>query len=361
MGNQPLRPPALGSTAVDRRLTIVLQPARPDNHRQTIVQASSPPDLRMTNPPDLPSIVLVNLPGISKPHLHVVLSAPSAPLANDAARAIDAPIVHSDAPELPLDFAATVERPRLPVAPVGANSASAISRPSSPTNRHGSDQVASDGYSGDGGDLLIVSVDASTLAKLQALPPGNLYGAFSISPGGGQPGSPGGVAGGDPHGGSGGGDGAGDGSIGVGPGNSGGGGGGNSSKNEMLSISGGSGKISGAGAATLGKLPNAVLASLVYPVLPSVHLRRNSLIVSTGPVGGGGLDLYGALDCPKIYSVFLPMPGKEWVLQYCAHDQAARAPEMSRSGVVRLEAGLVPPQVDQKFDFRRLPVPDVQA
>jgi TonB family protein len=80
-------------------------------------------------------------------------------------------------------------------------------------------------------------------------------------------------------------------------------------------------------------------------------------------MGGGGLDVYGALPCGKVYSIFLPMPGKNWVLQYCAPQvpPGAAKPTPTNGGVVRLEAGLVPPSAEQQFDFHRLPVPEKDA
>src|ERR1700724_2448592 len=45
---------------------------------------------------------------------------------------------------------------------------------------------------GDGSGVVVISVDPSQAAALLNLPPGNRLGDFSIAPGGGQPGSPGG-------------------------------------------------------------------------------------------------------------------------------------------------------------------------
>ena len=70
--------------------------------------------------------------------------------------------------------------------------------------------------------------------------------------------------------------------------------------------------------------------------------------------------MYGALHCGKIYSVFLPMPGKSWVLQYCARNQPAPKPTESR-GVVQLGQAVSPPDPQERFDFKRLPVPEIKA
>jgi hypothetical protein len=100
--------------------------------------------------------------------------------------------------------------------------------------------------------------------------------------------------------------------------------------------------------------------NMVFPVPRSIATRRNTFVVSAGPVGGGGLNVYGALHCGTIYSIFLPMPGKNWSLQYCEKPAAPQksATEAPRT-VLHLEKPLVPPDVDltQRFDFKRLPLP----
>jgi hypothetical protein len=97
---------------------------------------------------------------------------------------------------------------------------------------------------------------------------------------------------------------------------------------------------------------------MVYAVPSSFIPRKNSLIVSAGARGGGGLDVYGALQCGKIYSVFLQMPGKAWTLQYCHSPNSSEAPmQAGASAVVRLEHFLTPPDAEARFDFGRLPVP----
>jgi hypothetical protein len=96
---------------------------------------------------------------------------------------------------------------------------------------------------------------------------------------------------------------------------------------------------------------------MVYPVPSTLVLRKNLLVVSAGPMGGGGLDVYGALRCGKIYTVFLPMPGRPWTLQFCQSGATAKPAEQNRSAVVHMEQGIVQPDVTTRFDFKRLPVP----
>jgi hypothetical protein len=111
-----------------------------------------------------------------------------------------------------------------------------------------------------------------------------------------------------------------------------------------------------------GALPSALIAAMVYPVPSAIlaKLRRNSLVVSAGPIGGGGLGVYRALNCGKIYTVFLPMPGKNWTMQYCQKtDTPTGTPPEKRSTVIHMESPLVPPEpdADSRFDFQRMPVP----
>jgi TonB family protein len=78
-------------------------------------------------------------------------------------------------------------------------------------------------------------------------------------------------------------------------------------------------------------------------------------------MGGGGLGVYNALPCAKIYSIYLPMAGSPWTMQYCqkvASGDAATKDD-PKSAVLQLEAGLVPPDLDMdsRYDFKRVPVP----
>jgi Gram-negative bacterial TonB protein C-terminal len=205
---------------------------------------------------------------------------------------------------------------------------------------------------GDGSGVVVIGIDPAEAAALVNLPPGNRWGNFSIAPGGGQPGAAGGSEHAISNAGSGASGGGGDRSSGVGPGFV-GGGGGDTGSSGVLSISG-----SGAGGKGENMLDAAIVRDMVFAVPSTVVLRKNALVVSAGPIGGGGLDAYGALHCGKIYTVFMAMPGKSWTLQYCQSGAVATtaAPRVSGS-VIRMEQGLVPPDVQSRFDFKRLPVP----
>ena len=219
-------------------------------------------------------------------------------------------------------------------------------------------EVPEIGVAGDGRAILAIGIDPSGGASGLAVPPGNGWGDFSIAPGEGNSGSPGGRPGGVPGGGGSGGNGrAGDASVGLGPGHDGGGGGKDGSSGR-LSIQG-----TGTGApGIIGMLDPHLVAGMVYPVGPlRSKLPRNRMVVSAGPMGGGGLGVYGALPCSKIYTIFLPMNNASWTMQYC--QKTSPSPEAPvadpRSTVIHMETGLVPPDPDleSRFDFKRMAVP----
>jgi hypothetical protein len=86
--------------------------------------------------------------------------------------------------------------------------------------------------------------------------------------------------------------------------------------------------------------------------------RHGALMVAAGPMGGGGLDVYGALRCGKIYTVFLPAAGKGWTLQFCQSSAPGAEPvRKAYANVVHMEQALVPPEAETRFDFKRTPLP----
>jgi len=359
MGFRPELLPARGSTAFHARLTIVSNPPRPDNNRQTIVQLSSPPELRIAAELRLPNVLIGNPLAAPKPRLEVHLQKPArAPVRQQSQAEPNLVVVQSD---VMLALAqATNSQPHLPVPPTSAVASARLPN---------GDSAAAAGFTGgdrmpgESGGILVIGVDPEGVGHLLSLPPGNRYGTFSISPAGGQPGSPGGVPGGAVGGGIGGAGTGGDGSTGIGSGGGGGGGGG-SGAGGILSIAGGSGSGGGGngGSAGGGRLPVSGPASMVFPVVSAPHIRKNSLIVSTGPVGGGGLGVYGALHGGKIYTIFLRMPKKNWTLQYCLLASAPTAPPPATgTAIAQLGEGVVPPDAVERFDFKRLPVSEDKA
>lgn len=361
-GTDPSKLPALGSTAFHPQQTIVSNPLRPDNTRQTIIQPNSPPDLIIPYELKLPNVILgsnlVPTPKLPKKTVeNTALGIPSKFPPKTVTPTAPAP----PPPELaiaPAPSTNPLARMTLPTVPppIGPGAAAGGSNSGEALN------ASLQWKAGAGPGLLIVGVEPGPPTDSLSLPPGNRYGDFSISPFGGQPGSPGGVPGGSLDGGSGGPGTGGDGSsTGVGPGNSGGGGGSQGAPG-MLSISGGPNDseammLSANRPATRMVYKTSLASNLVYPVGKVPRIRRGTLTVTTGPAGGGGLRVYGVLQGGKIYSVYLPMPGKNWVLQYCAAGPAPAQAPKSRAVAARLDHGLVPPSPREQFDFHRPPVP----
>jgi hypothetical protein len=341
--------PVLGSTARQGNLMAVSNPAHPDNFRQTIYQRSSPPDVHIATEQNLPNIILGAPSELPKAPLKPSDARPSRATRKASSDAAPTPVSENASSPLMTFLQPSNTQPRLPI-PTGA-----VARP----NRNATENSGSAGShdseekgSGDGADLLVLGVDPSGPVSEVSLPAGNRWGSFSVSPAGSTPGSAGGVNYGMEAGGKNGIGAGGDGSTGVGSGQS-GGGGGKSALSGVVSVKGTEG-----GNGSGGSLGKEFALSMVYPVPSSFTLRKNSLVVAVGPMGGGGLGAYGALHCGKIYSIFLAMPGKSWAMEYCVKSEAAeKSTTESRAAVVHLERGLIPPDAQSRFDFHRLALP----
>ena len=379
----------IGSTTSARRIVIVSKPIRPDNNRQTIYQPATPPDLHIDMELKLPNVVGGPSVAVPKPQVHFTPNSSKPMQAHRTATKATAPTLAGLNAAMSTSLPpATVAQPHLAVplnesrpmqaqvviGQVNAPSLSAANvatatnlgesyragqpaapaAPPSDADTSGSGKASKNNAvqtAGDGSGIVVIGVDPAEAAALVNLPPGNRWGDFTIAPGGGQPGAVGGSENGMPGAGSTLTGAGGDRVPGVGPGYK-GGGGGNSGSSGTLSITGGTG---GKGE---NMLDPTIINDSVFAVPSTLVLRKNALVVSAGPMGGGGLDAYGALHCSKIYTVFLAMPGKSWTLQFCqsGHSAAAPAPQ-SRSSVIHMEQGLLPPDVETRFDFKRLPVP----
>jgi hypothetical protein len=344
--------PTLGSTTHQNELRAVSNPAHPDNFRQTIYQRSSPPDLLIETEVKLPNVVLSAPSEVPTPSLSANDASPTRATHKVTSDAAPAPSAQGSASPLATFLKPSVTQPRLPI-PISGAAKPTLNGAASGSRDSGNGKGAN---IPDGADLLVLGVDPAGPATAVSIPAGNRWGNFSISPAGTEPGSVGGVGAGVEGGGKGGIGAGGDGSTGVGPGGE-GGGGGNSGSSGVVSVKGAEG-----GSGSGGQLENEFALSLVYPVPPSFNVRKNSLVVSVGPMGGGGLNAYGALHCGKIYSIFLAMPGQSWAMQYCLKTSTgAKSTTDSRGTVVHLEQGLVPPDAEARFDFHRLPVPPEKA
>ena len=336
---------ALGS------IFILSRPYVPDNHRQTILQPASPPDLRIKNDLKLPNLISEQA-SVPKPRFQDNASEvrPLRPTEHQTKE--DAPaLTKTTSAELMNGILVTTNaHPHLAV-PFGGAMA-----PHMPSRRTADAAAASaplivGSENGEQG-LLILGMEPSPASETFAVLDGNRYGQFASALGTSGAGSLGGVEVTSVDGGIAGNGEAGAEGPGMGKGRTGAGGG------EIKGTSGFIGLKDG----NKGELglsdrgPNAV-AQLVFamPLVP--HLRHNSLVVSAGPLGGGGSNVYGALPCRKIYTVFLPTTGKQWSLQYCQKVQApSRIEDQARTTVVHTELPIIPPEPEEKFDFKRSPV-----
>jgi Gram-negative bacterial TonB protein C-terminal len=316
--------------------TIFSRPAHPDNARQTIYQSVSPPDLKIKTEQPLPNIVVVSTPEKPKFALAPQYSRPSA-----VERSVD----NETSPTIP-DM-----NSQEPLRVITNSADNLLPAPSSPVT-HG----ARPGPEADAADLVIVGVDPSNSASELALPPGNRWGDFSIGPP--RPGSsPGGGSSSSANGAS---KGAGSGPGGNGEARGSGGKNGESDRGDSaisspVAIAGsGNERIAGG---VLTQLP----PGMIYPVVqPLGGIRKNTMVIAAGPMGGGGLRVYGALSCASIYSIFLPMPGKNWSLQYCEVSSGnTKATTEIHPSAIHLDKPLIPPDVDlnRRFDFKRTPLP----
>jgi hypothetical protein len=310
---------------------------------------------------NVPELSFKIVPTVQRPQLPVTgLSQPVAPsIRQQNGSAEPAPMVASNAAAgQPYQMGSNAKQPQVPGSYFAANS---LQAPHAADSGAGQPGGAGTSASGDpNGGVVVISVDPGTFSQLSSLAQGNRSGMLAIAPSKPGIGSPGGSPTAAGAGGSGGPGKAGDASsAGVGPGRSGGGAGGAETPVvATFSAVGGSGKTGGVDS---NKLLGTVRPTTIYAVTSPTKLRRPPLVVATGPIGGGGLDAYGALHCGKVYTIFLPMPGKSWVLQYCAHQDSGANADQAESSVVQLEVGLIPPAADQQFDFHRVPVPEKDA
>jgi len=350
-GNLPELPPIKGASVSRQALFVVSHPKVPDNNHQTIVQPLSTPELRIKVDLKLPSLLL-NTPQAPKAPLHFNPSSVKPLQRTKQEITTVAPSVAVNDLQQPLtDALLATNNPHLAV-PVGAAPAPSLpSRANESAAEVGAPEITGNGTPGEG--LLILGTGPSNSSEMVALPPGNRYGEFSIAPGGSGVGTLGGQPGGSANGGTGNGTTSGSDATGPGAGNS-GGGGGNSGSAGIVSIRGG-----GDSSESLGTLAPERVASMVFAMPKFLGPRRSTLLVAAGPMGGGGLSVYGALHCGKIYTVFLPAAGKGWTLQYCQTPAPGQAPPPSRvnASVVRMEESLTPPEADERFDFKRTPLP----
>jgi hypothetical protein len=391
---------ARGTTAQDPRVQIVSNPAEPDNVRQTIVQPDSPADLKIPTDVRLPNLTVADVapaaqaaakpaarpPAVpspeSKPPLPEKAATPSA--APSGAPVVTLPAVATLPSVAKLETPATLPPSAPPPAsspntapasnPTNAASEAPSSEPPVPstaarpatassatptapaaTPAQSDSTVAASGAN----SLISLSVEPVPKKDLLTLPPGNRQGAFSVAPLDIRLGSPGGLPAGDDGAGKGGSGAGGDSSVAAGKETTGGGGPGPADGRAVPSVNGdppASTTVAG------GSLPPLPPERLIYPVnIAALRLHRSGLVVSAGPGGGGGLPAYGVLHGHRIYTIYLPMPGRNWILQFCAAGDDPPPAQPSQTVEIHMEAPLVPPTAVDQFDFHRPPLPEENA
>jgi len=347
-GSRLKEPPARGSTVRGPRIRIISNPPFPDNTRQTIIQSPTPPTLKIPMEIPLPSVILG--PNLAVPEHQAGQHPEPTPviptLTASASNVVPVKPPYLAPPPSPIPIAlAALPVPSAPAPPL------APQKVQGPESKQIADLGAPSRQ--DTRQLIVVGVEPAPPTDVIALPPGQRFGAFSVSTAGGSPGSPGGTVGGTGKSGAGGSGEGGDGITGLG---SGGQGGGHGTPPTWLAIRTTTDAEVKRGES--GVMVPSPAAGLVYAVTAPVRPVHNGIVVTAGPMGGGGLRIYGVLRGGKIYTTYLPMPGKSWILQYSAHEADPHGSQIAtRSVEVRLDPPLVPPSAQEQFDFHRVPLP----
>ncbi len=354
-GTHPEKAPAKGSSAFHHSATVVSNPPNPDNNFQTIIQPHVNPAKRLDIKLKLrlPNVVLggsapVPAPPAIPPPPPMKLSLPT------TLKSLTIPkttVIATKAPDLTIPAS---DMPNMPAIPVPPPPLPPLEKRKTAPNDLNITAVATQGVqatsNGSVTSLLSLSLTPGPPTEKLSIPEGNRYGAFTISPAGKNAGSPNGNNGGSPTGGTGGPGAGGDASTGVGSGLKGGGGGGTAS-GLGVSTSGNPGTAGTAGAE---RLSAGTLAKMVYPILRTPPKNRFAMVVTAGPQGGGGLHVFGVLKGGKVYTIFLPMPVKNWILQYSMVKDPNQQQNAQRNGfTLQVDFGIVPPAVDERFDFHR--------
>lgn len=403
--------PRLGASHFDPRITIVSNPSHPDNFLLTLKNETVPPDmtpLKDLKIPDFisggpaptpefaksrtptPEKIVRSAPAVEKasvdppkktldikdfapPVTPKISFSPPQPPPSPLGLALklpDIPAPHLEIPPPPppaKKISPSVPEAAAPPQPAPKETAHPpASAPSAPPPGGSSGAAAASGQPQPGGGPQVMSLGVAPVPlKDPSLIPGGVHnGAFSISPSGTLRGSPGGAPGGSPEAGEEGGGPGGDKSMAVGEGKGTPGGGGHGSPDAIpsatpaVSVSGPAGAV-GISAGTLAPLKPEDLVYPVKPETPKAHAP--TMVVSSGSFGGGGLRIYGVLHGDKIYTVYLPMPGKSWILQYCAHVSPPQADSASRIVQIQIQPPLTPPAAIDQFDFHRPPQPQDPA
>lgn len=336
-GEKPGDHRQVGRSYFDPRITIISNPPHPDNSRLTLNTENAPSGstpLENLKVPDLIS----GIPTVPP-------AAPffSSPMSNGPRSLIPSSEQRSAASSpkpLEAQKLATTEKPTTAPPSLSPNNKSGVATASAQHNPAQSPKITA------------LTADPVPLNGL--IPEGTRAGAFSVSPtgavqgsAGGAPGAPTDVSGPGPrpHGK------ARDAVESRAPG---GATGGNSAlspaTSPAISVSGHAG-AAGISAGTLAPLRAEDLVYEVNPLTPKTPAPK--VVVSSGPWGGGGLQIYGVLHGQTLYTVYLSMPGKNWILEFCARETPPQLRPAAGVVQIHIDPPLAPPVAMARFDFRR--------
>lgn len=333
-----IKPPT-GSTSYHPRQTIQSSPPKPDNFAQTIVQPSTP-NVQIKREVKVPNMVVWNVPETQVESMEIasrqVTSLVTAKL-NAPAAAIRPPEPELKNLEQKLSQLTIAKtdlvnpEPKLTLRSVASPEWSVASDAGNPGPLI---QVEGAGLKSDLRNLVVLSANPGLPGAGEIkVPPGNKSGAFSISPEGNRAGSPDGEEGGILAGGTpgGGGSGTGDGS---------GFGSGGSLANLQIpgiSVKGGPNdepsRVPGPG-----RRPRSGSGFSDMLTIDDPGESYNITVVE-GRRGGAGLGVYGVLSGKRNYTVFVPMPGGRWIMQFSelgnpSHSAAVTAPVAFKSEIL---------------------------
>lgn len=307
-GERPRVTPSKGSTSYHPTQTTQSAPVKPDNPNQTVVQPKTP-DVVIKKDLKLPNIVvwnveepktdLVKLAGkTATPLSNMTLPAPQIKVHDSEVKNVDRSLA-----ELNIKTDLINTQPKMMVQP-GASPEWAVGNESGKSD----ELINIPGSPGDASlkNLVVLSANPSlpTPGSLR-VPAGNRSGAFSISPEGNRTGSPDGMdeglVGGGVHGGGG-----------SGGNGSGAGGGRDIAQIRIpgISVKGGGAQMPSPGAVGSVRPNFSEMVTIEEPA------ESYNITIVEGRSGGAGLGVYGVLTGKRNYTVFIPMPGGRWIMQF---------------------------------------------
>jgi len=333
-----IKPPT-GSTSYHPRQTIQSAPPKPDNFAQTIVQPGTP-NVQIKRDVKVPNMVVWNVPEAKMESMEIASSQVTSLVTSN----LNAPAAAIRPPEPELNSLEqnlselTIAKTDL----VNPQPKLAVRAAASPEWSIASDtgnpgpviQVEGAGLRSDLRNLVVLSANPGLPGPGGVrVPPGNRSGAFSISPEGNRAGSPDGQEGGILAGGTPGGGGSGTG------GGNGFGSGGSLANIQIpgISVKGGPNEDPSRLPAP-GRRPRSGGGFTEMLTIDDPGESYNITVVE-GRRGGAGLGVYGVLSGKRNYTVFVPMPGGRWIMQFSemgnpSHSVAPTEPASFKSEIL---------------------------